>query len=215
MSELICRRHARVSYAVSLDAMRQHIAGRNLSDPDECWIMQHDPVYTLGQAGRPEHILNPADIPVVQSDRGGQVTYHGPGQLIVYTLFDLRRLGIGVRSLVQGLENVVIAMLNRRGVEAHGRRDAPGVYVGDAKIAALGLRVKRGLSYHGLSLNIDMDLGPFAGINPCGFAGLEVIDMRSLGVDAAPESVIDDVLNSLCHEFRYNRVIDRPPMDFS
>jgi len=166
---------------------------------DELWVVEHPPVYTLGQAGKREHILNPGHIPVVESDRGGQVTYHGPGQIVVYTLFDLRRAGIGIRNLVVRLENAVIATLEQFDIVALGRRDAPGVYVDGRKIAALGLRVRRGCAYHGLSLNIDMDLSPFAGINPCGYAGLEVTSMKELGNSSPKPEVVECLLQSLIH----------------
>ncbi len=151
-------------------------------DSDELWLVEHQPVYTLGLNGKPQHILDAADIPVVHIDRGGQVTYHGPGQLVVYPLIDLRRHGLGVRELVTELEGAVIDLLAELGITARGRRDAPGVYVDGAKIAALGLRVRRGCCYHGLSLNVDMDLEPFRRINPCGYTGMAVTQLRDLGV---------------------------------
>jgi len=155
-------------YAETWQAMRTFTDERDSDSVDEIWLLQHDPVFTLGQAGKREHILATTDIPIVQSDRGGQVTYHGPGQLIAYTLLDIRRLGLGVRDLVIELERAVINLLASHGITASGRRDAPGVYVGERKIAALGLRIRRGCSYHGLSLNVNMDLAPFNMINPCG-----------------------------------------------
>ncbi len=148
---------------------------------DEIWLVEHPPIYTLGQAGREEHVLDPGGIPVIKVDRGGQVTYHGPGQLVAYVLLDLRRAGLGVRGLVSLLEKSVIALLGAYGIAANARRDAPGVYVEARKIAALGLRVRRGCSFHGLSLNVDMDLEPFARIDPCGHRGLEVTQLASLG----------------------------------
>lgn len=153
--------------------------------PDEIWLLQHRPVFTLGMNGKPEHVLATGDIPVVNVDRGGQVTYHGPGQLVAYVLLDLRRLGIGVRGLVTVLEQSVVEWLQSCSVAAEARRDAPGVYVEGAKIAALGLRVRRGYSYHGLALNVDMDLAPFGMINPCGYAGMPVTQLRDLGIDLA------------------------------
>lgn len=165
----------RIDYTACWVAMRAYTDGRNAQSPDEIWLLEHPPVYTLGQAGRVEHLLNPADIPVIQADRGGQVTYHGPGQLVAYLLVDLRRLGWGVRALVDCIEQSVVAVLREWGVEAGARPDAPGVYLADgAKIAALGLRVRRGCSFHGLAFNLDLDLEPFARINPCGYAGLSV-----------------------------------------
>lgn len=153
---------------------------RTASTDDELWLLQHPPVYTLGKNGKAEHILNPGDIPVVQSDRGGQVTYHGPGQLVVYTLLDIKRMKIGVRELVSRIENGVIELLAEYGVRANARKGAPGVYVAGKKIAALGLRVRRGCSFHGLALNVDMDLEPFSRINPCGYQGLEVTQLSDL-----------------------------------
>ncbi len=161
-------------YQSVFDEMQRFTNARTSDTIDEIWLLEHSAVYTLGQAGDPAHILNAGAIPVVKSDRGGQVTYHGPGQLIVYPLIDLRRYKLGVRSLVELLENVVILLLSRLSIVARSRRDAPGVYVDDAKIAALGLRIRHGCSFHGLSVNVDMDLEPFTRINPCGYEGLQV-----------------------------------------
>jgi lipoyl(octanoyl) transferase len=155
---------------------------RDAHSRDEIWFLEHPPVFTQGLNGAAEHLLAPGNIPVVQIDRGGQVTYHGPGQLVVYPLLDVRRLGIGVRQLVMALENAVIGLLASWDIVAEGRRDAPGIYVGSRKIGSIGLRIRRGCSYHGLAFNIDMDLSPFKRINPCGFSGLEVIDLKTLGV---------------------------------
>jgi len=155
---------------------------RNKDTPDEIWLLQHPPVFTQGQAGKPEHLLDAHDIPVVKIDRGGQVTYHGPGQIVMYVLLDLRRWGLNVRQLVRLLERAVIDLLAAYGVTAEGREDAPGVYVNDAKIAALGLKIRNGCCYHGLSFNVDMDLEPFSYINPCGYAGLRVTQARDLGI---------------------------------
>lgn len=164
--------------------MRAFTDARGPDTPDELWLLEHPPVFTLGQAGRPEHLLAPGDIPVVQSDRGGQATYHGPGQLVAYLLLDLRRAGLGVKRLVNLLEQSAIDLLARRGIAAAARPDAPGVYVDGAKIAALGLRVRQGCSYHGLSLNVAMDLEPFGRINPCGYAGLRIVQLADLCPDA-------------------------------
>lgn len=158
-------------------AMQDYTDRRDAQSPDELWVLEHEPVFTLGQAGKPEHVLNPGDIPVVQIDRGGQVTYHGPGQLIIYTLIDLRRRKLGVREFVTLLENSVIEFLAELNIAAASRKDAPGVYVNGAKIAALGLRVRHGCTFHGLSLNVDMDLEPFQRINPCGFAEMPVTQL--------------------------------------
>lgn len=161
--------------------MQEFTATRNANAADELWLVEHPPVYTQGMNGKPEHLLDLGDIPLVQTDRGGQVTYHGPGQVVVYVLIDLRRRGWGVRQLVGLLEQAVIDLLTGYGITAHTRRDAPGVYVQGKKIAALGLRVRHGCSYHGLSLNVAMDLAPFQRINPCGYAGLEVTQLCDEG----------------------------------
>ncbi|MFC3116132.1 lipoyl(octanoyl) transferase LipB [Cellvibrio fontiphilus] len=153
---------------------------RTPDTPDQLWLVQHPPVFTQGQAGKAEHVLFPGDIPVVQTDRGGQVTYHGPGQLVAYPLLDLRRLNIGVRELVTRIEQTIIATLAYYGIESAAKADAPGVYVNGDKIASLGLRVRRGCSFHGLALNVDMDLAPFQRINPCGYQGLAMTQMRDL-----------------------------------
>lgn len=169
-------------YHAAWRAMRHFTDARGPSTPDELWLLQHPPVYTLGQAGRAVHVRDPGGIEVVASDRGGQVTYHGPGQLVGYLLLDLRRTGLGVRRLVTVLEDAVIALLQEYGVAAEGRRDAPGVYVQGAKVAALGLRVRKGCCYHGLALNVDMDLEPFGRIDPCGYPGLPVTQLRDVGI---------------------------------
>lgn len=173
----------RVEYEPTWRAMQELTLARDAQTRDEIWFLEHPPVYTLGMNAAPEHVLAPGDIPVVQIDRGGQVTYHGPGQLVVYPLLDVRRLGTGVRQLVMGLENGIVEMLAARNIEASGRREAPGVYVGARKVASIGLRIRRGCSYHGLAFNIAMDLEPFRRINPCGYRGLEVLDLRTLGVE--------------------------------
>ncbi len=167
-------------------AMQSFTNTRTPETPDELWVLQHKPVFTQGQAGKPEHILDAHGMPVVQSDRGGQVTYHGPGQLVVYFLLDVRRRGFGVRTLVDLIETSLIAVLGSYGIDAGLRKGAPGVYVADRKIAALGLRVRKGGSLHGLSFNIDMDLTPFSYINPCGYEGMEVTQLRAL-VPAKPD----------------------------
>lgn len=164
-------------------AMQAFTDGRTADTPDELWVTEHRPVFTLGVNTRPEHLLAPGDIPVVQVDRGGQVTYHGPGQLMVYPLLDLKRAGLGVRALVTALEQSVVDLVAGFDVVAASRCDAPGVYVAGAKIASVGLRVRRGASFHGMALNVSMDLEPFTRINPCGFAGLKVTDLARLGVN--------------------------------
>ena len=169
-----------VDYRSAWQAMQQFTNTRGPDSQDEIWLLQHPPVFTQGQAGKAEHLLFPGDIPVVQVDRGGQVTYHGPGQLVGYLLLDVRRLGIGVRELVSRIERSLIELLAGYGVEALAKPDAPGVYVDGAKIASLGLRIRNGRSFHGLALNVDMDLEPFRRINPCGYAGLPMTQLRDL-----------------------------------
>ena len=170
----------RSRYRDVLRAMRAFTGTRDERTPDEFWFTEHEPVFTQGQAGRPEHLLAPGDIEVVQSDRGGQVTYHGPGQIVGYLLFDIRRMNLTVRQLTSGIERAIVAVLEDYGIAAAARPKAPGVYVDGAKIAALGLRVRRGCAYHGFSFNIDMDLAPFARINPCGMRGLQVTQLQDL-----------------------------------
>jgi len=179
---MIIRDLGLTDYRPVVDDMRAFTLSREADTEDELWLLEHHPVFTQGANGQPEHVLDLHDIPLVETDRGGQVTYHGPGQLIVYTLIDLRRRKSGVRHMVSRLEQTVIAILAAHDIEAYARKDAPGVYVGDSKIASLGLRVKRGACYHGVSFNIDMDLTPFSYINPCGQAGMDVIDLTSLGI---------------------------------
>lgn len=169
-------------YQPVVDAMREFTLMRDGSTEDELWLLEHTPVFTQGVNGDPSHVLNLHEIPLVETDRGGQVTYHGPGQLVAYTLIDLRRSKSCVREMVSHLELSVIDMLAGQNIDAHARKDAPGVYVGARKIASLGLRVKRGACYHGVSFNIDMDLTPFSYINPCGYPGMEVIDLATLGI---------------------------------
>ncbi|MFV2003796.1 MAG: lipoyl(octanoyl) transferase LipB [Gammaproteobacteria bacterium] len=181
--------------------MQNFTDSRSVDSADELWFLQHHPVYTLGKNGKAEHVLNPADIPVVNSDRGGQVTYHGPGQIVVYTLLDLKRLKIGVRELVTLIELTIIDLLASYDVVSSARRDAPGVYVNDAKIAALGLRVRKGCCFHGLALNVDMDLEPFSRINPCGYEGLEVTQLKDLVNDVQFETVVDDFQQRLVEKF--------------
>lgn len=179
---MIVRWLGRVDYAATWQDMRRFTDTRTPATDDELWLLEHPPVFTLGMAADPGHVLDAGDIPVVQTDRGGQVTYHGPGQLVAYPLLDLRRHGLTVRGLVTLLEQAVIDLVAPEGITAVGRRDAPGVYVQGRKLAALGLRVRRGASYHGLALNVDLDAAPFARINPCGMAGLAVTSLRELGI---------------------------------
>lgn len=197
----VVRRLGRVEYEPTWRAMQDFTARRTPATPDELWLVEHPPVYTQGQAGKPEHLIASTDIPVVQIDRGGQITYHGPGQVVAYVLVDLRRRGYGVRELVTRMEQAVIDLLAVHGIAAERLAGAPGVYVGGAKIAALGLRVRHGCTYHGLAFNVDMDLAPFAAINPCGYAGLAVTQCRDLGIplrfaDAGPalaEALLDRI----------------------
>jgi len=177
--------------------MQEFTADRDENSRDEIWVVEHEPVYTLGLNGKPEHILNAGNIPVVQCDRGGQVTYHGPGQIVAYLLLDLRRRNLGVKNLVNLLEQAVINLLKHYGLTAQRRPNAPGVYVNGEKIAALGLRVRRGCSYHGLSLNVDMDLEPFMRINPCGYQGLKTTQLKELLGNIDIHRVKADLLRQL------------------
>ncbi len=179
-NKIIIRNLGRQDYEPIWKEMHQFTDERTPDTTDEVWLVEHNPVFTQGQAGKTEHLLNTGDIPVVQSDRGGQVTYHGPGQLVAYILIDLRRRKLGVRELVTHIENTVINTLSRYGIESNARPDAPGVYVNHQKICSLGLRIRRGCSFHGLALNINMDLAPFLRINPCGYAGMEMTQTVSL-----------------------------------
>ncbi len=213
---LLCVRHlGLVDYRATWRAMQSFTAGRTAHTPDEIWFLEHPPVYTLGRAGRPEHLLAPGDVPVVQVDRGGQVTYHGPGQLVAYVLLDLVRLGIGVRRLVERLEQASMDLVGRAGVQTSRREGAPGVYAGGRKLAALGLRVRRGCTYHGLAINVDMDLSPFQRIDPCGFPGLQVTTLRALGVRWDLGSTRDKLQEELVAKLGYPaggiRVIEGSP----
>lgn len=181
-SKLEIKQVGMVNYLVAWQAMKDFTDTRTTDTRDEIWIVQHPPVYTLGIAGKPEHLLHQNGIAVIKTDRGGQITYHGPGQLVAYLLLDMRRLKLGVRELVRRMENAVIDLLKDYHIDANGREDAPGVYVANAKIAALGLKIKHGFCYHGVALNIDMDLTPFSAINPCGYPGLKVTQIRDLGI---------------------------------
>jgi lipoyl(octanoyl) transferase len=185
---IVVRSLGRVEYLPTWRAMQDFTAARQTDTLDEIWLLEHPPVFTLGQAGKPEHLIAATEIPVIPIDRGGQITYHGPGQVVAYVLVDLRRRGYGIRELVTRMEQAVIELLAAQGVSAERRAGAPGVYVGGAKIAALGLRVKHGCTYHGLAFNVAMDLAPFAAINPCGYPGLAVTDCRTLGIACTPET---------------------------
>lgn len=201
---LICRDLGVVEYSDTWDRMKNFTQSRTKSDPDEIWLLEHPPLFTQGQAGKQEHLLAPGDIPVIQADRGGQVTYHGPGQLVAYVLIDLKRLGIGVRDLVSVLENSVVQVLAKNSIDAYPKADAPGVYVDEHKIASLGLRVRRGCSFHGLALNVDMDLTPFDRINPCGYQGLKMVDMKRLNSDVVLSNIKVQLANQLAELLGYS-----------
>lgn len=192
-------------------AMQGFTDARNADTPDELWLVEHDPVFTLGQAGKPEHVLMPGDIPVIKVDRGGQVTYHGPGQIVAYPLLDLKRLKVGVRDYVCRIEQAVIDTLDHWNIHAERRDGAPGVYVNDAKVAALGIRVRRGCTFHGLSFNIAMDLAPYHRINPCGYAGLQVTSMLDLGGPSSLDAVKSVLLEKLAAQFGLHLQIASPP----
>jgi lipoyl(octanoyl) transferase len=198
---VIVRRPGRVPYEPTWRAMQDFTSQRDASTPDELWLVEHPPVYTLGQAGKAEHLLHVTDIPLVKIDRGGQITYHGPGQVVGYLLLDLHRRGLKVREMVNLLEQALIDCIADYGLDARRKDGAPGVYIDDAKVAALGLRVKNGCSYHGLSLNVDMDLTPFTWINPCGYSGLQTIQLKDFGVTEGPEDVATRLLGHLQRHF--------------
>ena len=198
---ILVRRLGRQPYEPVWRAMQAFTNARGADTPDELWLLEHEPVFTLGQAGKWEHVLLPGEIPVLPVDRGGQVTYHGPGQVVAYPLLDLRRMKLGVRELVERIEQAVIDTLGEWNILAQRRVGAPGVYVGEAKIAALGLRVRRGCSYHGLAFNVGMDLEPFHRINPCGFQGLAVTQLMDLGGPGSVDQVADTLLSELVRQF--------------
>lgn len=196
-----------VPYEETWKQMQAYTDTRGSEDPDQIWLLEHPPVFTQGQAGKEEHLINTGDIPVVKVDRGGQVTYHGPGQLVVYLLLDVKRLGSGVRKLVTLMEEAVVDALTKSGVEAYAKPDAPGVYVQiddsiggfstEAKIASLGLRIRRGCSFHGLAMNLDMDMAPFLRINPCGYEGMRMTQLTEIAPQVTPEQATEWVLNYL------------------
>lgn len=210
-ADLVVRHLGRVRYERAWRAMAGFTERRGADTVDEFWCLEHPPVLTLGRAARREHVLNAEDIPLVQVDRGGQVTYHGPGQIVLYTLIDLRRRGVGVRGLVDAIEQAVIDLLAGYGVDAASRADAPGVYVGRRKIAALGLRVRRGASFHGLALNVDMDLEPFRRIDPCGYPGLEVTQVRDQGIMAGQRDLAAGLIRHLAVRLAYRRPVTGEP----
>jgi len=201
---LIIRNLGQRDYVPVWREMQVFTAARTQDTPDELWIVEHPPVFTLGLNGKAKHLLYPGDIPVIKVDRGGQVTYHGPGQLVMYTLLDIQRRHLGVKELVRYIEQAIIALLADYGIQAEGREDAPGVYVAGAKIAALGLRIKKGRTYHGLALNIRMDLSPFSQINPCGYVGMTVTQTRDLGISASLPELRDHLLEHLRTILGYN-----------
>lgn len=205
MTRLVIRELGLQTYEPVWRAMQAFTDARSEATQDEIWFTQHEPVFTLGINTSPEHLLAPGDIPVVQVDRGGQVTYHGPGQLMIYPLVDLRRAGLGVRDLVSALEQSVVDLVAGYGIAAASRADAPGVYVDGAKLASVGLRIRRGASFHGMALNVDVDLEPFSRINPCGFKGLELTDMRRLGADHDVAAVRDSLLPHLLRHLRMDQ----------
>jgi len=204
MKPLILRQLGRQPYQSTFERMQAFTNERAADTPDEIWVLEHEPVFTQGQAGKAEHLLSPGDIPVVQVDRGGQVTYHGPGQLVIYLLLDLRRNSLGVRDLVTLMEEAVVELLGAYGVEGAPKPDAPGVYVDGRKICSLGLRVRRGCSFHGLALNIDMDLEPFLRINPCGYAGLEMTQLARLTDQVEISQVAEQLSAILSRRIGYN-----------
>jgi len=202
--QIVVKRLGRQDYEPILKAMHEFTDLRTDDTPDEVWLVEHNPVFTQGQAGKAEHLINTGDIPVVQSDRGGQVTYHGPGQLVVYFLIDLRRKKLGVRDLVTHIENLVINTLNAYNIDSAARPDAPGVYVDGKKICSLGLRIRKGCSFHGLALNVNMDLSPFLRINPCGYQGMEMVQVSQVGgpekIEAVEKKLIQELVTLLDYE---------------
>lgn len=201
----------RTDYHITYDAMKLFTNDRDAQSLDQIWLTEHEAVFTQGQAGKAEHLLAPGDIPVVQTDRGGQVTYHGPGQITAYLMFDLRRLGLGVRDLVTKIETSMVGVLKGYGIDAAPRADAPGVYVEGKKIGSLGLRVRRGYCYHGLSLNVDMDLEPFTRINPCGLFGMEVTqiaDFVAVSITEVQQRLVDVLLEE--YGLSASRNMDNP-----
>ena len=205
--QLHIRHLGRQDYESIWHAMQEYTDNRDSDSADELWVVEHPPVFTQGQAGKAEHVLAPGDIPVIQVDRGGQVTYHGPGQLVVYPLIDIKRLKIGVRQLVNTIEQSIVDMLKGYGVEAYPKADAPGVYVNEAKVASLGLRIRKGCSFHGLALNVNMDMEPFHRINPCGYAGLQMVQCCDLGGPQSVQEAGDKLIQSLGRLLDYKQLV--------
>jgi len=214
LRQVLVRELGRQVYAPVWHAMQAFTDARDADTEDELWLVEHEPVFTQGQAGKPEHVLAPGDIPVVAVDRGGQITYHGPGQIVAYPMLDLRRLGIGVRQLVCRIEQAIINTLEEWNIVAQRREGAPGVYVGGAKVAALGIRVRRGRTFHGLAFNVAMDLEPFHRINPCGYAGLQVTSVLDLGGPSGVDAVKPVLLDELARQFGL-RLRPAPPPDLA
>ncbi|EOG7703399.1 lipoyl(octanoyl) transferase LipB [Vibrio parahaemolyticus] len=204
--QLVVKRLGRQGYEPVWKAMHEFTDQRTEETPDEVWLVEHNPVFTQGQAGKAEHLINTGDIPVVQSDRGGQVTYHGPGQLVAYFLINLRRKKLGVRDLVTTIENLVINTLKAYNIDSAARPDAPGVYVDGKKICSLGLRIRKGCSFHGLALNVNMDLTPFLRINPCGYAGMEMVQVSQFNGPSDVETVEKQLIEELVTLLDYERV---------
>jgi len=202
---IVVRSLGRQDYEPLWRRMQEFTDSRTVDTPDEIWFTEHPPVYTLGLNASREHLLAPGDTPVVQVDRGGQVTWHGPGQLMIYPLLDIKRAGIGIRDLVTGLEQSVVDLVAESGIAAASRKDAPGVYVEGRKIASVGLRIRRGSSFHGMALNIDVDLEPFSGINTCGFKDLEVTDLRALGISGSREDIQASVQEHLLRHLKLHK----------
>ena len=201
------RHLGRQDYETVWHAMQKYTDDRTSDSPDELWLVEHNPVFTQGQAGKAEHILNTGDIPVIQVDRGGQVTYHGPGQLVAYPLIDIKRRKIGVRQLVTAIEQSLISLLKPYNIDAYAKSDAPGVYVDERKIASLGLRIRKGCSFHGLALNVDMNLSPFLRINPCGYAGLEMVQCKQLNGPQNVSEAGDKLINTFSQQLGYSELI--------
>lgn len=204
---ILCRDLGVVPYESTWEEMKQFTQTRTRQDQDQIWLLEHPSIFTQGQAGKAEHLLDAGDIPVIQADRGGQVTYHGPGQLIAYIMIDLKRAGIGVRDLVTLIEQSIVDVLSQNGIESYPKPDAPGVYVNEMKVSSLGLRVRRGCSFHGVALNVDMDLGPFLRINPCGYQGLQMIDMKRLQPETSMAQVKVQLANILAERLGYSHPI--------
>ncbi|MEZ8447959.1 MULTISPECIES: lipoyl(octanoyl) transferase LipB [unclassified Vibrio] len=205
-NKLIVKKLGRQDYEPVWKAMHKFTDERTEEDVDQVWLVEHNPVFTQGQAGKAEHVLNAGDIPVIQSDRGGQVTYHGPGQLVAYFLINIRRKKFGVRDLVTHIENLVINTLKAYNINSTARPDAPGVYVDGKKICSLGLRIRRGCSFHGLALNVDMDLSPFLRINPCGYQGMKMAQVSQLGGPSELENVEQQLIQELVELLGYDQV---------